>query len=266
MEKAPKVLDYKLNPNLSGRCEVFISLRTGTSLKWLYMSCCWHKNRMQLCDNTSASKILFSRDIFSSKSQLKNLSLINKSLTSSYTLIPGGSTYKFKGVVREFSVRVNLEDRYNQLERKSAREITAEDRSIERLIEKIRSSDALLMNFYNNPNLLKNLFSRQCLDDIELILKDYNLLVTKIIINELKKLKKKDRITQINLPTDIVKLQCLLMESFSIAVYAINYIKISPGGSTAGIDLVRFKRKSDFLNDIQNTHLSMTIISNIREE
>ena len=253
MIKALKVLDYKLNPNLSGRCEAFtfISLRTGTSLKWLYMSRCWHKSGRQLCGNTSASKILFSRDIFSSKSQLKNLSLINKSLTSSYTLIPGGSTYKFKGLVREFSVHANLKDRYNPFERKSAREITVEDRSIERLIEKIRSSDASLMNLYNNPNLLKNLFSRQCLYEIELILKDYNLLVTKIIINELKKLKKGDSITQNNLPADIVRLQCLLMESFSIAVYAINYIKISPGGSTAGIDLVRFKRKSEFLNDIQ---------------
>lgn len=251
MIKTPKVLDHKLNPNLSGRCGAFISLRTETSLKWLYMSRCWHKSGRQLCDNTSASKILFFRDILSSKSQLKNLSLINKNLTSSYMLIPGGSTYKFKGVVRKFSVRANLKDRYNQFERKSAREITVEDRSIEKLIEKIRSSDALLMNLYNNPNLLKNLFSKQCLCEIELILRDYNLLITKIIINELKKLKKGDRITQTNLPTDIVRLQCLLMESFSIAVYAINYVKASPGGSTAGIDLVRFKKKSEFLNDIQ---------------
>ena len=52
--KAPKVLIFK-NPNLSGWCETFISLRTGTSLKWLYMGCCWHKNRRQLCANTSAS-------------------------------------------------------------------------------------------------------------------------------------------------------------------------------------------------------------------
>jgi hypothetical protein len=119
------------------------------------------------------------------------------------------------------------------------------------LIEKIRSSDASLMNFYNNPNWLKNLFSKQCLCEIKSILKDYNLLVTKIIINKLKKLKERDRITQTNLPTDIVRLQCVLMESFSVAVYAINYIKTSPGESTAGSDLVRFKRKSEFLNDIQ---------------
>ena len=251
MIKAPKVLDYKLNPNLRGWCEAFISLRTGTSFKWLYMSRCWHKSGRQLCDNTSASKILFSRDILSSKPQLKNLSLINKSLTSSYTLIPGGSTYKFKDVVRRLSIRANLKARYNQFEQKSAREITVEDRSIERLIEKIKSSDALLMNLYNNPNLRKNLFNIQCFYEIELILKDYNLLVTKIIINELKKLKKGDRISQTNLPADIVILQYLLMESFSIAVYAINYIKTSPGGSTAGIDLVRFKKKSEFLNDIQ---------------
>lgn len=180
---------------------------------------------------------------------------MNKSLTSSYTLILGGSTYKFKSVARGFSVRANLKDRYNQFERKSAREITVEDRSIERLIEKIKSNDASLMNLYNNPNLLKNLFSRQCLYEIELILKDYNLLVTKIIINKLTKLKKKDRITQTNLPTNIVKLQCVLMESFSIAVYAINYIKTSPSGSTSGSDLVRFKRKSEFLNDIQKVRL-----------
>ena len=251
MIKAPKVLDYKMNPNLSGRCEVFVSLRTETSLKWLYMSRCWHKSGKRLCDNISASKISFSRDTFSSKSQLKNLSLINKSFSSSYILIPGGSTYKFKSIIREFSVRANLKDRYSSFKQKSAKEIRVEDRSIERLIEKIRSSDASLMNLYNNPNLLKNLFSRQCFYEIELILKDYNLLVTKIIINELKKLKKGDRIIQTNLPTTIVRLQCLLMESFSIAVYAINYTKNSPGGNTAGSDLVRFKKKSEFLNNIQ---------------
>lgn len=180
------------------------------------------------------------------------MSLIKKSfIFSSYTFLPGGSTYKFKGATRSFSVRASLKDRYNQFERKSAREITVEDRLIERLIEKIRSSDASLMNLYNNPNLLKNLFSRQCLYKIELILKDYNLLATKIIINKLKKLKKGDRIIQTNLPTDIVRFQCLLMESFSMAVYAINYIKTSPDGSTAGTDLVRFRRESEFLGNIQ---------------
>lgn len=43
MIKTLKVLDYKNNPKLKGWCEVFISLRTGTDLKWLYMSRCWHK-------------------------------------------------------------------------------------------------------------------------------------------------------------------------------------------------------------------------------
>ena len=150
MIKAPKVLDHKLNPNLNGRCEVFISLRTGTSLKWLYMSRCWHKNGRQVCDNTSASQILSFQVVSYPNPQLKNLSLINKSFTSSYILKPVGSTYKFKSVVRNFSVRTNLKDRYNQFERKSAREITVEGRSIEMLIEKIRSSDAFLMNLYNN--------------------------------------------------------------------------------------------------------------------
>jgi hypothetical protein len=53
--KAPKVSFVK-NPNLTGWCEIFISLRIETSLKWLYMSCCWHKNGRRLCDDTSASK------------------------------------------------------------------------------------------------------------------------------------------------------------------------------------------------------------------
>lgn len=165
---------------------------------------------------------------------------------------PVGSTYKFKSVVRNFSVRTNLKDRYNQFERKSAREITVEGRSIEMLTEKIRSSDASLMNLYNNPKSLKNLFSLQCLRDIEEIISDYNLLVTKIVMVYVNK---GARITQKNLPNDIVRLQCLLMESFSIVVYAVNYIKVSPGGNTAGTDLVRFKRKSEFLKAIQYTRL-----------
>ena len=182
--------------------------------------------------------------------QLKNLSLINKSFTSSYILESGGSTYKFKSAIRNFSLKTNLKDRYNQFERKSAREITVEGRSIEMLIEKIKSNDVSLMNLYNNPKLLKNLFNQQCLRDIEEIISDYNLLVTKIVI---VCLKKGVRITQKNLPNDVVRLQCLLMESFSIAVYAVNYIKVSPGGNTAGTDLVRFKKKSEFLKAIQVT-------------
>lgn len=253
MIKTPKVLVYKNSPKLSGWCEVFISLRRGTCLlKWLYMSRCWHKNGMQVCDNTSASEILSFRVATYANPQLKNLSLINKSLTSSYILKPVGSTYKFKTVVRNFSVRINLRDRYNQFKRKSAREITVEGRSIEILIEKIKNSDASLMNLYNNPKLLKNLFSLQCLDNIEKIISDYNLLVTKIVITYLNK---GVRITQKNLPNDIVLLQCLLIESFSIAVYAVHYIKASPGGNSAGTDLVRFKKKSEFLKAIQDTRL-----------
>ena len=78
--KTPKVLILK-NPNFSGRCEIFISLRTETNLKWLYMSRCWRKSGRRLCDDTSASKIFFNRSKCVSK--LKNLSLINKSFISS---------------------------------------------------------------------------------------------------------------------------------------------------------------------------------------
>jgi len=118
MIKTPKVLAYKNNPKFKGWCEVFISLRTGTSLKRLYMSRCWRKSGRQVCDNTSASEILFSRVISYPNPQLKNLGLINNSFTSLYIFKPGGSTYKFKNVIRNFSVRINLRDRYNQFERK----------------------------------------------------------------------------------------------------------------------------------------------------
>ena len=71
------------------------------------------------CAITPQLEILFSRVISYSNPQLKNLSLINKSFTSSsYILKPGGSTYKFKNVLRNFSVTTNLRDRYNQFERK----------------------------------------------------------------------------------------------------------------------------------------------------
>ena len=67
------------------------------------------------------------------------------------------------------------------------------------LIEKIRSSDASLMNLYNNPKLLKNLFSLQYLRDIEEIISDYNSVVTKIVIVPFTK---GVRMIQKNLPND----------------------------------------------------------------
>lgn len=257
--KGPKVLILK-NPNLSGWSEIFISLRTGTSLKWLYMSCCWHKNGRQLCVDTSASKIFFHRrSNHFSNSKLKNLSLINKSFISSYKLKPGGSTYKFMNIKRFFSVKANLTNRYKQFERKSAREVTVNGRSVELLIEKIKNSDAMLMNQYNNPQLRINLFNKQNLLEIDSILKDYNLLVTKLLIINLKNTKLRGtRISQKNLPADLEKLQCLLIESFSIAIYAISDIKSSRGSSTAGIDSVRFKTKAEYLNDIQKERLIKT--------
>ena len=129
--KTPKVSIVK-TPNLNRWCEIFISLRTETSLKWLYMSRCWHKSGRRLCDDISASKIFF---FYRSKyvSKLKKLSLINKSFISSYKLKPGGSTNKF--IYRSFGVKANLKNRYMQFERKCTREVTIDGRSIDRWIE-----------------------------------------------------------------------------------------------------------------------------------
>jgi hypothetical protein len=42
--KASKVTILQNNPKLRGRCGlIFVSLRIGMSLKWLYMSRCWRK-------------------------------------------------------------------------------------------------------------------------------------------------------------------------------------------------------------------------------
>lgn len=207
---------------------------------------------MRVCDNTSASKIFPSRSKYISK--LKNLSLINKGSILSYQLKPGGSTNKF--VYQFFSVKANLRNRYMQFERKCAREVTIDCRSVEILIEKIKNNDAILMSQYNNPLLRLNIFGRQNLLNVELILKEYNLVATKLLIINLNHLS--ERITQRNLPKELERLQCLLIESFSIAICAINDIKSAPGSKTPGSDSLRFKSKAEFLNYIQKNRLIKT--------
>jgi retron-type reverse transcriptase len=249
--KTSKVLIVKI-PNLNGWCEIFISLRTETSLKWLYMSRCWHKSGKRLCDDTSASKIFFNKSKFVSK--LKNLSLINKSFISSYQLKPGGSINKF--TCRSFSVKANLKDQYMQFKQKCARKVTVDGRSVKLLIEKIKKNDSFLMSQYTNPKLRSDIFNKQNLEKIESILEEYNLTVTKLLIINLNRLNK--RVIQQNLPNKLQRLQCLLIESFSIAVYAINSIKTAPGSNTAGSDSIRFKSKAKFLNDLQKERLIKT--------
>ena len=216
------------------------------------MSRCWHKSRRRLCDDTSASKIFFNRSKFSSKP--KNLSLINKSFISSYQLKPGGSTNKF--IYRSFSVRANLENRYMQFERKCAREVTVDGRSVELLTKKIRNNGSFLMSQQTNPKLQSDIFNKQNLEKIESILEEHNLTVTKLLIINLNRLNK--RVVQQNLPNDLQRLQCLLIESFFIAIYAINSIKIASGSDTAGSDSIKFKSKAEFLNDLQKERLIKT--------
>ena len=216
------------------------------------MSCCWRKSGRRLRDNTSASKIFNNRSKRISK--LKNLSLINKSFIPSYQLKPGGSTNKF--IYRSFSIKLNLKNRYTQFEQKCTREVTIDGRSIELLIEKIKNNDAFLMSQYTNPKLQFNIFTKQNLEKVKSILEEYYLIVTKLLIINLNRLNK--RITQQNLPNDLARLQCLLIESFSIAVYAINSIKTDSDSNIAGSDSIRFKSKAEFLNDLQKKKLRKT--------
>lgn len=112
------------------------------------------------------------------------------------------------------------------------------------------------MNQYTNPKMRPNIFNKQNLEKIESILEEYNLIVTKLLIINLNRLN--ERVTQQNLPNDLERLQCLLIESFSIAIYAINDIKSISGNNTAGLDSVRFKSKTDYLNSIQKERLIKT--------
>jgi retron-type reverse transcriptase len=216
------------------------------------MSRCWRKSERRLCGDASASKIFFNRNKYVSK--LKNLSLRNKSFISSYQLKPGGNTNKF--TYQSFSVKANLKNRYMQFERKCAREVTIDGRSVKLLIEKIHNNDAFIMCQYTNPKLQPNVFNKQNLENIESILEEYNLIVTKLLIINLNHLGK--RVTQQNLPNDLARLQCVLIESFSIVLYAINSIKTASGSNIACSDLVRFKSKTEFLNDLQKKRLIKT--------
>nr|YP_010338943.1 putative reverse transcriptase protein [Erythrolobus coxiae]UNJ19015.1 putative reverse transcriptase protein [Erythrolobus coxiae] len=112
------------------------------------------------------------------------------------------------------------------------------------------------MNLYTNPKVQFDIFNKQNLEKIESILEEYNLTVTKLLIINLNRLNK--RVIQQNLPNDLQRLQCLLIESFSIAVYAIHSIKTASGNTTAGADSIRFKSKVEFLNDLQKERLIKT--------
>lgn len=216
------------------------------------MSCCWHKNGKHLCDDSSASKIFYYRSKFISKP--KNLSLINKSYISSYQLKPDGSTNKF--IYRFFCFSTHLKDLYMQFERKCTREVTLDGRSVRLLIEKIKKSDAFLMSLYTNPKLRFSIFSSQNLLNINSILKEYNLIVTKLLIINLNRLNK--RVIQRNLSNELESFQCLLIESFSIVIYAINDIKIMYSKSSSGSISMGFRFKADFLKTIQKKRLIKT--------
>ena len=143
-----------------------------------------------------------------------------------------------------------------QFERKCTREVTLDGRSVEKLIEKIKKCDAALMSQYNNSILKLDIFNKQNLLNVEAILNEYNLIVTKLLIINLNRLG--ERITQLNLPNELSRLQCLLIESFSISIYTINDIKSAPGSKIPGTDFVRFKSEAEFLEEIQHSRLKKT--------
>ena len=259
MRKVSKVINFYENPKLTGWYDlVFVSLRTGTSCKWLYMGRCWRKEWRHLRDVSSAIRFLFFRGYMYSKP--KNSSLTNQyNFSSSLITEFGRSINTFKCTKRYFALSIYFKDRYQQFEQKCAREVTIDGRSVDLLSEKIKKNDKFLMNQYINPKLKMTLFSQENLKGIELIIQDYNLLVTKLLIIHLQRFKTVgERIIQNNLSIAIQKLQCIFIESFSIAIYATSSIKSSSDSTKAGTDFVRFKTKQEFLKAIQEEKLKKT--------
>lgn len=142
-----------------------------------------------------------------------------------------------------------MRDRYQQFERKCAREVIIEDQSINNWIEKIKASDAELMSLYTNPKDNYSIFETERLRKIESIIGEYNLLLTSLSNKNLNLYG--TRITH-NVPEDMNKIQCKFIESFSIAIFAVEEIRASLGSNTPGMDSLRFKTKSEFLKQLQD--------------
>jgi hypothetical protein len=98
--KTPIVSIFK-NPNISGWCNIFISLRTETSLN-VYIWVTVDAKVEGVCAMAPQfPKSFFNRNKYVPK--LKNLSLINKSFISPYLLKPGGNTNSaFTQLYQEF--------------------------------------------------------------------------------------------------------------------------------------------------------------------
>jgi hypothetical protein len=150
-----------------------------------------------------------------------------------------------------------LLEKDNYITQKCAREINYKNRlvAIDLFIEKVKNKNKLFMNLFCNPNLQDTLFSTRNIEIASDLVKDYNTFITELLFiyvkekQTMKSFKEQStRISQINLPIYIERLQNIFMESLVVAVYATHTLRLSFNGQIAGLDTICFKSINDFLN------------------
>jgi hypothetical protein len=144
----------------------------------------------------------------------------------------------------------------DHITQKYAREINYKKRfnAINLFIEKVKNKNKFFMNLFCNPNLQDTLFSKINLKIASDLINDYNSFITELLYITVKEKQtiqsfkeSLTRISQINLPIYIERLQNIFMESIVVAVYAIHVLRLSFNGHLAGLDTICFKSINDFI-------------------
>jgi len=110
---------------------------------------------------------------------------------------------------------------------------------------KLKTLNNNLRMVYLKDSKSSMLFSPAIINDIQVILDMYNLLISKLMLFYSKS-RNLERVIDNNQPVIINRLQNLLIESFVIVIYSINSISKSDGSKTPGIDGISFKDSKYF--------------------
>ena len=139
---------------------------------------------------------------------------------------------KYKGMRSFSSSRDSKDLRFaRKFCRKTMIDVPSEVKS---WIEKNSLVEKAMWTLYSNPKTKHLIFDIRNINKIRKLLMDYNYVQSLQVIKILPDLK--TRIVQQNLPHEIERLQCILIESFSISVLAVYDISKSSGANTPGVD------------------------------
>lgn len=240
-----------------GRVGSFVGLRPETSKKRLYMSHDWYINWGRMCDNCFMA-LIFGITRGRKYPMLQYSSPMNRNIKTNYKdNKPGRITNKSHVFTpkRHFSVRANLRGRYEQWTRKYDRKEPLESREVQELIEKIKASDKRAFKLYTTKEEKESLFPKSfSLAFIDGLLQEYNSVVTKLTLLHLN--NSPARVTQLAMeqPAELrqlSRLQNVFIESFTVAVLAVDEIFGSNSNGTQDTDKVAFKKVSEVFNQLQ---------------